>query len=683
MGLLQGTNQKLSILQRALPFKIVFLVVSALLVSSYLLPASIQSYRFESLGQKIFEILVAADLSTGDPAAVDFVEQGSVTVDGVTYVDERLASVASSFFDESGRCIAASDATTLLIASQQPDWIPGFILESPGLTLSFWVAGVIWLALVALFGYGWNFIRLVFCTFVCTIPFWIGSLIYGSISTPPNLGVILALAGISFLAMTFALLTRLALVILSSPSPTFAIAQGVVREAVRQRISVVFIVILVVLLPLIPLWIDENEPLRYQLQSYLSRSISLTYVILACMAVVLGCSTVAFEIRDRQIWQVMTKPVHRFTYLIGKWLGIVAVSGVGIATASLAIFISVEVMKTRPAMDALDDLAVRTEVLTARAGKIANYERIAPTQLRQIVDQKIDEDQELSDRIDRGETTLIQARSELVEQVLADFDSDQRKISPGGSKTLVFSGLPVADGENTKELRLRYLFHCGASDTHQVHPVIFRFGKDQTWIDVQYVPTVGAFLRVPPGMIDDNGNLELELINSGFNARTETFFPAEYSLFWDKDKLEILYEVSDFEMNFLRAVLVDWFKLSFLGVLAVSAACFLSFPVACLLSFAIFIGGSIGPFLGLSLTQYYPTNLAEQVVAWIAYLVHSLLNRFGEIQPSQMLVEGRLIPWSEVWLEFFWLVLVWAFISLMVGFTAFSRKELAIYSGQG
>ena len=213
--------------------------------------------------------------------------------------------------------------------------------------------------------------------------------------------------------------------------------------------------------------------------------------------------------------------------------------------------------------------------------------------------------------------------------------------------------------------------------------MIFRFSKDDTWIDIQYVPTVGAFLRVPPGMVDEDGNLEVELINSGFNPETQTFFPAEYSLFWDKDKLEILYEVSDFEMNFLRAILVDWFKLAFLGVLAVSTACFLSFPVACMLSFAIFIGGSIGPFLGISLSHYYPTNFAEQIVAGIAYIVHALLNRFGEIQPSQMLVEGRLIPWFEVWLEFFWLVIVWALISLFVGFSAFSRKELAIYSGQG
>ena len=39
MGLFGTTNQKLSILQRTWLFKIVFMVVGVLLVSSYLLPA--------------------------------------------------------------------------------------------------------------------------------------------------------------------------------------------------------------------------------------------------------------------------------------------------------------------------------------------------------------------------------------------------------------------------------------------------------------------------------------------------------------------------------------------------------------------------------------------------------------------------------------------------------------------
>ena len=64
-------------------------------------------------------------------------------------------------------------------------------------------------------------------------------------------------------------------------------------------------------------------------------------------------------------------------------------------------------------------------------------------------------------------------------------------------------------------------------------------------------------------------------------------------------------------------------------------------------------------------------------------MVHVLLYRFGAVKPSQMLVEGRLISWSEVMLEFVWLMVVWAGISMFFGFIAFRKKELAIYSGQG
>ena len=98
MGLFGTTNQKLSILQRTWLFKIVFMVVGVLLVSSYLLPASLKAYEFDGLAQKIYDVLREADLSKGEGAAVEFVEEGSVTVDGVTYTDERLTPIAASFF---------------------------------------------------------------------------------------------------------------------------------------------------------------------------------------------------------------------------------------------------------------------------------------------------------------------------------------------------------------------------------------------------------------------------------------------------------------------------------------------------------------------------------------------------------------------------------------------------------
>jgi ABC-type transport system involved in multi-copper enzyme maturation permease subunit len=672
----------MQLLQQRLGFKITATVLFLVMLGSYFLPATIESYRIDRLEQSIKDILSGSNRESGEGPAVEFAEEGSVTINGVTYADPRLVSIADSFFNESGDLVAAAEAAVFLVASEMPDWIPTFLLEQPQLTLGVWVVASLWLVLVVWSGMTWSFLLSLTLMFLLSIPFWIGSLFYGRLDSPTNTSAILAICGMGFLGVTFALLTQVALFVLSAPVPVVAVAQELVREAVRQRISVAFIVMLVILLPLIPLWIDQDEQLRYQLQAYLSRSISITYVLLACMTLILGCASVAFEIRDRQIWQVMTKPVSRWSYLLGKWLGLITINAVGITTASLAIFISVEYMKTRPAMDATDELAVRTEVLTARAGITPVYPVIGPTRLRELVMQKIDDESVLREQIESGQRTELEIQAELSGQIVKEFRLDQRKVAPGAGKIVRFEGL-----QRTRELggeaKLQYLFHCGASSTHEVHPLIFRFPMDSSWVVIQYVPTVGASMRIPPQMINEDGVLEIEILNAGFDEASEQFYPAGWSVNWDLDKLEVLYEVSGFEGNFLRAMLVDWFKLSFLGVLAVVTASFLSFPVACLFSFAIFIGGSIAPFLGLSLDQYTPTNIVEEAISWVAYMVHVLLYRFGAVKPSQMLVEGRLISWSEVMLEFIWLMVIWAGISMFLGFIAFRKKELAIYSGQG
>ena len=682
MGLFRRIHQRMGLVQKRTGFKITFSVLFLVILGSYFLPATIESYRIDTLEQSIKQLLTGSNRELGEGPAVEFAEEGSVTINGVTYADPRLVSIADSFFNESGDFVAASEAAVFLVASEMPDWIPTFLLEQPQLTLGVWIIASLWLVLVVWSAMTWPFLLSLSAMFLASLPFWLGTLFYGRLDSPPNISAILAICGMGFLGITFALLTRVALFLLSAPIPVIAIAQELVREAVRQRISVAFIILLVILLPLIPLWINEDEQLRYQLQSYLSRSISITYVLLACMTLILGCASVAFEIRDRQIWQVMTKPVSRWSYLVGKWLGLVAINAVGITTASLAIFISVEYMKTRPAMDAQDQLAVRTEVLTARAGITPFYPIIGPTRLRELVMQKIDDESVLREQIETGQRTEIEIQAELAGEIVKEFRLDQRKVAPGEGKIVRFEGLERTRDKGG-EAKLQYLFHCGASSTHEVHPLIFRFPKDGSWIDIQYVPTVGASLRIPSNLIDEDGVLEIEILNAGFDEASEQFYPAGWSVNWDLNKLEILYEVSGFEGNFLRAMLVDWFKLSFLGVLAVATASFLSFPVACLFSFAIFIGGSIAPFLGVSLDQYSPTNILEEAISWVAYMVHVLLYRFGAVKPSQMLVEGRLISWSEVMLEFVWLMVVWAGISMFFGFIAFRKKELAIYSGQG
>ena len=92
----------------------------------------------------------------------------------------------------------------------------------------------------------------------------------------------LAFAGMGLLTFTFVLLTRFVLILFSRPYQVLAVAQTVVKEATRSRVSLVFVILLLVLLPLLPIFLDPDTPLRFRVQTFISRSLTLTYVLAAC-----------------------------------------------------------------------------------------------------------------------------------------------------------------------------------------------------------------------------------------------------------------------------------------------------------------------------------------------------------------------------------------------------------------
>ena len=106
--------------------------------------------------------------------------------------------------------------------------------------------------------------------------------------------------------------------------------------------------------------------------------------------------------------------------------------------------------------------------------------------------------------------------------------------------------------------------------------------------------------QVPAEWVDDEGALRMAIQNL-----------APAAINFDPDDLEILYRVSSFESNFLRAALVHWSKLAFLAALAVACATALGFPVACLASITIFLAGSAAPFLARALYWYAPAEMNE------------------------------------------------------------------------
>jgi len=626
----------------------------------------------------IVEAVKDSNLQSSDTVAVDFATKGTVEVDGRIFGNATLAAEARSLYDDSGRMTSPMAAAQMLLRDRVPANVPRFLLEHGDTAVLLGSAVLIALVLSIWTGLAAHLVLTAIAALLLAAPFYLAG------SLPWSVAAITAVT----LCFCFLLLVRTTAIGLGGAHPVAAIAANVLREALRLRIAGFFIGVLLIVLPLLPIWIDPGEPLRYQVQTFLSRSIGLMFFLAACMTVFLSCATVAFEIRDRQIWQLMTKPVARLQYLLGKWLGVVALNVILLVIGGVVIFVFVRVISARPAKDSEDQLAVNEQVLVARQGTYPDYTRLRLEELEAVVDQRIAADPVLMSEIDSQEKSERDVRRDIKRQVQQEYWGQQRTVPPGAEKQYEFRGLERAKALNAP-LTLRYSFDIGRIDPHEVHPVLFKFSEGR-YSPRSFVPAQAHVLTLPPALIDEFGNLSITIENAGLMETPQGLqkTPGAGAIIFKADSFEILYRVDGFEPNFVRALLVQLIKLAFLAMLGVCAATLLSFPVACMLSFTVLTIGSLAPFLGMSISEYSikadsPTTwqALQYVIKQIASASEWMLRAFGEIQPTSLLVEGRIVPWRAVFETLAVIGLIWSGAVFVVGYAAFRRKELAVYSG--
>jgi hypothetical protein len=157
------------------------------------------------------------------------------------------------------------------------------------------------------------------------------------------------LVGLVPLTLAFLTLMQLLRLALAGSTPVFAVARNVLAEAVRMKVSLVFIVLLLLLMALVPTILQEDQALRYRVQQWLTYGLMFSFGTLALLTVFLTVGTVAFEQRDKIIWQTMTKPVASWEYVLGKWVGVMALNLVLLTVSAAAVFMFTEYLRYQPA----------------------------------------------------------------------------------------------------------------------------------------------------------------------------------------------------------------------------------------------------------------------------------------------------------------------------------------------
>lgn len=506
-----------------------------------------------------------------------------------------------------------------------------------------------------------------------------------------NLGLLAG--GAAVLTGAFTILLEAARVALAGSGPVRAVARNVLAEAVRMKFSLVFIVILIVGLAALPGVLDESQPLRYRVQTFMSFGTGLSYWVIAVLTVLFSAATVAFEQRDRIIWQTMTKPVAPWQYVLGKWLGVTALSGVLLAVCYTGVFLFVDYLRTRPAVGEReayvaasqdeyvteDRLVLETQVLAARV-TVDIDPPVKPTdaEFRAAVEEFIRNERVGNESFAREPAE----RKKVEEDLYKSWERAYRAVPPGGFKHYVYKGLAQARAANAP-ITFRHRVDAGSNAPDEFVYVTFVFGTESPQIYVRRM-SLGFYhsMTIPAAVVESGGEVRLAVANGNI----QNGVPNPDTISFPPGGLELSYSAGSYRANFARGVLLLWAKLAFLSMLTILASTSLSFPVTCLVAFGAFLAAEGSLYMSGALEHFRTedeqgnVNHLLVVAEWITLGVAWVFSGYGEIRPTVKLVEGRLIPWAEVARG---LGVLAALTAALYGAAvlAFRRRELATYSG--
>ena len=430
-----------------------------------------------------------------------------------------------------------------------------------------------------------------------------------------------------------------------------------------MKIAAVFIILLIALLPVMGFSMVGDGTLKGRLQTFASYGLSLTSFLLCLLTIIMSIYSLTSDIRQRQIFTVITKPIRRFQLLLGKLLGVILLD-----TALLVLFSSIIfaiIIYTPKFADAPEDelTQAKNEFFTARAGLTPAEVDVAEEVLDTF--NKLEKSSQL-DQVFRG-----LSRKEIIAQLTSRKKLEKRAAAVGRELVWEFDKVRPLDPNQSLFIRYKY-------DVSLNPPDLQVYGR---WVagDIRQIPydiytidrkdLIRTFheIKVPADAVAEDGYLAVAFLNVPLND-TVIIFPLEGGL-------EVLYKADTFTANFIRAVLLIWFRLIFLACLGILASTFVSFPVAILLCVVIFFTANFSGFV-IESFDYLSENVSG-VYFYTLRPVIRLLPQFDKFNPTKYLVAARLVSWSLLLEALGLMICIKAVLSLLFAFLIFSRREIA------
>lgn len=443
----------------------------------------------------------------------------------------------------------------------------------------------------------------------------------------------------------------------------WAVATNTIKQALRMKVALVFMILLFVLLPVLGASATGDETLKGRLQTFVSYGLSLTSFLLCLLTIIISIYSVTSDIEQRQIYTVITKPIRRFQLLLGKLLGVLVLDVVmlGLFSAIIYVIAIYTPAFVKPPEHELTE--ANNEFFTARAAlTVPQVDVTDEVQTRYKELKKLD-------RLPPG-YTYDQVITELTKQ------AQLAKRAAGVGDVLVWEFDNVKPLAESMFIRFKYDVFPNPPDSQVYGEWLagdwqsIKYGeRPKTPIyDQLHKHAARTFQEIefPAEVVPEDGHLAIAFVNVPLNSTTVIFPP---------DGLEVLYKADTFGGNFMRAVLLILFRLIFLACLGVFASTFLSFPVAILFCLVIFFTASFSGFVidSFSLLSQNVGVVYSYTLKWIV----GLLPQFDKFNPTKFIVPARLLNWSLLAKCAVFMVCIKAFLVLILGLLIFRYREMA------
>jgi len=238
----------------------------------------------------------------------------------------------------------------------------------------------------------------------------------------------------------------------------WAVARHTFAQCLRMKIAGAFIVLLAAMLAVLPFVNEGDGTLAGQIRTFLDYGTGGAAFLLSVVTIFLAAGVVSGDVREQYIFTVAVKPLARWKYILGRWLGVVLLDAVLLAVSAAAIFAMAQYLRagkapklTEEQSVAGDRRAVETEVFTAR---------------RKVQPQPLDLEGAVDDRIHRlreqgqyqvvlesykGQPERRGDEAGAVEALKAELRKQEaekmQSAGPGRTLTWRFSGIRVAGTE--------------------------------------------------------------------------------------------------------------------------------------------------------------------------------------------------------------------------------------------